>query len=112
MVVVVLPVGQAAAALPPPALLVKMGQNVALHCPLLDNTKTVSSVSWYRKWWGRSPQLIVSMTTPTNGSDVTHGPGVAADKVLMGVDGSLHLTKVQLTDSANYFCCIVMTPIS
>ncbi|KAG7514545.1 signal-regulatory protein beta-2-like isoform X2 [Solea senegalensis] len=88
-----------AAALSPPTVQVKVGDNITLQCPLLVNAS--SSVSWYRKWSGRRPQLLLTVATPTNSSDVTHSA-----RVLVAADGSLRLRRVDFSDSAVYYCAV------
>ncbi|KAK1896782.1 T cell receptor beta variable 11-1 [Dissostichus eleginoides] len=62
-----------------------------------------STLSWYRKAAGRSPELLLSFRS-SDVSNVTYGPGVSPDKVSASVDGSLLLHDSRLNDSAVYYC--------
>lgn len=84
-----------------------MGEDARLHCPLLDNTCAVdnSTLSWYRKVEGGSPQLLLSIRS-TDGSRVRLGTGLGPEKVSAAEDGSLLLRRSDHEDSAVYYCGI------
>ncbi|KAF7645807.1 hypothetical protein LDENG_00197790 [Lucifuga dentata] len=90
-----------AATQPAAALRVRLGENFTLPCPLLVGPS--STLSWYRKSGGQSPQLLVSFR-PRDVSKVTYGFGVHPDKVVVGGDGSMLLRNTEESDSAFYYC--------
>ncbi|KAK2835096.1 hypothetical protein Q5P01_015580 [Channa striata] len=102
------------AALPASTLQVKVGEDATMHCPLLDNSTTTnatsapnasSTLSWYRKAAGQSPQLLFSFKA-TDTSTVRYGSGVRPDKVSPAANGSLLLRSSEQSDSAVYYCGI------
>lgn len=106
---------QHAAALPASTVQVRVGEDATLQCPLLDasNATTTpaataavpSTLSWYRKAAGQSPQLLLTFRSH-NTSDVKYGSGVDPDKVSAAADGSLMVLGSQQSDSAVYYCGI------
>ncbi|XP_056234967.1 secreted immunoglobulin domain 1 isoform X2 [Seriola aureovittata] len=102
--------GHQSAALPASSVQVRVGEDATLPCPLLDNATTAappaySTLSWYRKVTGGSPQLLLTIRS-TNSSNVTFGSGVGPDKVSATADGSLLLRRSEHSDSAVYYCGI------
>ncbi|KAF3690536.1 Immunoglobulin kappa variable 4-1 [Channa argus] len=102
------------AALPASTVQVKVGEDATLHCPLLDNstiTNTTSApnasstLSWYRKAAGQSPQLLITFRAADN-SNVRYGSSVGPDKVSPAANGSLLLHGSEQKDSAVYYCGI------
>ncbi|XP_035996691.1 secreted immunoglobulin domain 1 [Fundulus heteroclitus] len=98
-------VQQQAAALPASTLLVRVGEDATLQCPLLDasNGTGPATLSWYRKATGHGPTLLVSIS-PANGSTLRYGDGVSPDKVSAAANGSLLLRGSEQSDSAVYYC--------
>ncbi|XP_044055937.1 secreted immunoglobulin domain 1 [Siniperca chuatsi] len=99
-----------ATALPAPTVQVRAGEDATLQCPLLDasnasSAAAPSTLSWYRKAAGQSPQLLLSFRS-TNASSVKYGSGVGPDKVSAAADGSLLLRGSQRSDAAVYYCAI------
>ncbi|XP_041647274.1 secreted immunoglobulin domain 1 [Cheilinus undulatus] len=106
-------------ALPASTLHVRVGENITLHCPLLNTTNTTattaappdlslhglapSTISWYRKPEGQGPQLLLSFRS-TNRSEVTYGTGICSDKISAAANGSLRLHGSQSNDTGVYFC--------
>ncbi|XP_039667389.1 secreted immunoglobulin domain 1 [Perca fluviatilis] len=94
---------------PAPGVLVRVGENATLRCPLLDAAEAPPqeaakwTVSWYRKWAGRPPQLLLSFRL-TAASNVTYGAGLGPEKVSAAADSSLLLTDSTHGDSAFYYC--------
>ncbi|XP_067454188.1 secreted immunoglobulin domain 1 [Thunnus thynnus] len=85
---------------------VRVGENATLQCPLLaGSTSSPSTLSWYRKVAGLSPQLLLSFRT-TNTSNVTFGSGVRSEKLSVSSNGSLLLRGSEQSDSAVYYCGI------
>lgn len=80
-------------------MVVRVGEDVSLHCPLLETPS--GTLSWYRKFPGRPPELILS-TRP--GWDGRFGPTFGPDRVRSAADGSLVLQAVQRRDAGFYFC--------
>ncbi|XP_038142034.1 secreted immunoglobulin domain 1 [Cyprinodon tularosa] len=104
---------QQAATLPESTILVGVGEDAVLQCPLLDRyngttaspTAGLATLSWYRKTAGHRPTLLLSLS-PVNGSIVRYGDGVSPDKVSAAANGSLLLRGSEQTDSAVYYCGI------
>uniref|UniRef100_UPI003D7D7FA4 Ig kappa chain V-III region PC 2154 isoform X2 n=1 Tax=Monopterus albus TaxID=43700 RepID=UPI003D7D7FA4 len=101
-----------AAALPASTVQVRVGENATLHCPLLDNSTSTaptlnasSTLSWYRKVAGQSPELLLTVRS-TDPSSVTYGSSVGPGKALAGANGSLLLHNSQHSDTAVYYCGI------
>ncbi|TDH09029.1 hypothetical protein EPR50_G00103950 [Perca flavescens] len=94
---------------PASGVLVRVGENATLRCPLLDAAEAPPpssrkwTVSWYRKWAGRPPQLLLSFRL-TAVSNVTYGAGFGPEKVSAAADSSLLLTDSTHGDSAFYYC--------
>ncbi|XP_054911411.1 secreted immunoglobulin domain 1 [Poeciliopsis prolifica] len=92
-----------------PAVLVGLGEDATLHCPLLDGSNGTgdsadpATLSWYRKATGRGPTLLLSLS-PANGSAVRYGDGVNPQKVTAAANGSLVLRRSERSDSAVYYC--------
>ncbi|XP_070764949.1 secreted immunoglobulin domain 1 [Enoplosus armatus] len=97
--------GRHATALPASTVQVRVGEDTTLQCPLLDASNVSSTLSWYRKAAGQSPQLLLTFKS-TNTSNVKYGSGVGPDKVSAAADGSLLLRGSQQSDSAVYYCGI------
>ncbi|XP_045898318.1 secreted immunoglobulin domain 1 [Micropterus dolomieu] len=99
--------GSHGAALPTSTVQVRVGEDATLQCPLLDasNASNASTLSWYRKAAGQSPQLVLTIRS-TNTSNVKYGSGVGPEKVSAAADGSLLLRGSQQNDSAVYYCGI------
>ncbi|XP_071328958.1 secreted immunoglobulin domain 1 [Trachinotus anak] len=105
--------GHQASALPASTVQVRVGEDATLQCSLLDNSDATttaappaaSSLSWYRKVAGRSPQLLLTMKS-SNSSLVKFGSGVGPEKVSAAADGSLLLRRSEHSDSAVYYCGI------
>ncbi|XP_040039781.2 secreted immunoglobulin domain 1 [Gasterosteus aculeatus] len=106
----------AAAALPASPVRVRVGEDAALRCPLLDastnasstnasSTNASSTLSWYRTAAGRRPELLLAFRS-TNASDVKYGAAVGPGKVSAGADGSLLLLDATWSDSAVYYCAV------
>ncbi|XP_074930220.1 T cell receptor alpha variable 13-1 [Cottoperca gobio] len=91
------------AALPASTVQVRVGEAATLQCPLLNVTNASSTLSWYKKAEGQSPELLLSFRSADT-SKVRYGPGVAPDKVSAAADGSLLLHDSEQSDSAVYFC--------
>ncbi|KAM7388153.1 hypothetical protein PAMP_024351 [Pampus punctatissimus] len=89
------------------AVQVRVGEDVTLQCPLLVSSSTSlsppSTLSWYRKAAGLSPQLLLSFRT-TGTPNVTFGSGVCPEKLSVSSDGSLLLRDSKQSDSAVYYC--------
>ncbi|XP_060889955.1 secreted immunoglobulin domain 1 [Labrus mixtus] len=108
-------------ALPASTLHVRVGDEVTLHCPLLDTDNTTTAapallspappgpapftISWYRKRTGQRPQLLLSFRS-TNRSDVKYGAGIRPDRVSAAADGMLRMLGSQQSDAAVYYCGI------
>lgn len=92
-----------------PTVLVGVGEDATLHCPLLDGSNGTSdpadpaTISWYRKAAGNGPTLLLSLS-PANGSVVRYGDGVSPQKVSAAANGSLVLHGSEQSDSAVYYC--------
>ncbi|KAL6107652.1 uncharacterized protein ACO6RY_18378 [Pungitius sinensis] len=106
------PHAAAAAASPTSPVRVRVGQDAALWCPLLDaastnasSTNASSTLSWYRTAAGRRPELLLSFRS-TNASDVKYGAGVGPGKASAKADGSLLLLNATRSDSAVYYCAV------
>ncbi|XP_078101040.1 uncharacterized protein LOC144513739 [Sander vitreus] len=90
-------------------VLVRVGENVTLRCPLLDAADAPPpcsrkwTVSWYRKCAGRRLQLLLSVRCAA-AFDVAYGAGLSPEKVSAAADGSLLLTNSSQSDSAVYYC--------
>ncbi|XP_075209513.1 T cell receptor beta variable 12-5 [Parambassis ranga] len=99
------------AALPASIVQVRVGQDVALQCPLLDaqtNTTSAapagpSTLSWYRKAAGRGLELLLTFRS-SNTSDVKYGGAVRPDRVSAAADGALLLHGSEHSDAAVYYC--------
>ncbi|KAM7409791.1 hypothetical protein PAMA_001334 [Pampus argenteus] len=86
------------------AVQVRVGDDVTLQCPLMVSSSTSpSTLSWYRKAAGLSPQLLLSFRT-TDTSNVTFGSRVCPEKLSVSSDGSLLLRDSKQSDSAIYYC--------
>ncbi|XP_062419500.1 secreted immunoglobulin domain 1 [Pungitius pungitius] len=96
-----------AAASPASPVRVRVGQDAALWCPLLDaaSTNASSTLSWYRTAAGRRPELLLSFRS-TNASDVKYGAAVGPGKASAKADGSLLLLNATRSDSAVYYCAV------
>ncbi|KAG7234318.1 hypothetical protein INR49_005083, partial [Caranx melampygus] len=100
--------GLQAAALPLVSTVqVRVGEDATLQCPLLASTRAVnnSTLSWYRKVEGGSPQLLLTIKS-RDGFAVRLGTGVGPEKVSAAADGSLLLRRSDHKDSAVYYCGI------
>ncbi|XP_034562101.1 secreted immunoglobulin domain 1 [Notolabrus celidotus] len=108
--------------LPTSTVHVRAGEDITLHCPLLDvsnatnSTSTAappgstspgnasSTISWYRQAAGQGPVMLLSVRS--NDSVLKYGAGISPDKVSTGSDGSLRLHSSQHSDTAFYYCGI------
>uniref|UniRef100_A0A8D3B3Q7 Ig-like domain-containing protein n=1 Tax=Scophthalmus maximus TaxID=52904 RepID=A0A8D3B3Q7_SCOMX len=81
-----------------------IGEEATLRCPLLAGAALTgsASLSWYRKRAGRSPELLLTLSS----SQVRRGADVQPDKVSAAADGSLRLRRLELSDTAAYYCSV------
>lgn len=84
---------------------VRVGEDVSLHCPLLDTSG--GTLSWYRKLPGQGPELILSTRSS---SEVKFGPSFGPERAWTAADGSLVLHAAQRGDAGLYFCSISQMP--
>lgn len=80
---------------------VSVGEEVTLHCPLLDRAS--GTLSWYRKLPGQGPELVLSTGS---GLGLKFGSGLGPGRVRATADGALVLPAARRSDSGFYFCCV------
>ena len=77
----------------------ELGDNVTLHCELLNDDAFVSS--WYKQSLGCVPQVVANKVF---GSKRIFPPFESRVEVGDGNDFSLTINRINKEDEANYFC--------
>ncbi|XP_070283090.1 natural cytotoxicity triggering receptor 3 ligand 1 [Myotis yumanensis] len=89
-----------------------LNDNVTISCKVLGSTPlniTIMGVTWYQKNQTHEEKVFKMYGDP-NPKEVSRSGASVSSKALEKGDASLHLPGVQLTDTGEYRCKVVVTP--